>query len=97
MKTIQIIFLTVVTFSLIMLSGQLSFAADHCAEILTNKCTECHNLNRVCQKVGKKNKKRWKRTIKRMVKRGTKLSKSESKEILTCLVDESPGTLQVCK
>ena len=83
--------------ALLVVSAQTSIAADNCAELLTNKCSDCHNLNRVCQKLGKKNKKRWDRTLKRMVKRGTKLTKSEYADILTCLVDQSPGAVQVCK
>ena len=89
--------LVITIFAIILLSTSSAIAKDNCAPLLENKCTECHNLNRVCEKLGKKNKKRWVRTIKRMVKRGAKLTKSEKKEILNCLVDQSPGTLQACK
>jgi hypothetical protein len=83
--------------TLFLTAGQSVFAADNCAELLNSKCTECHNLNRVCQKVGKKDEKRWARTISRMEKHGTKLSAAENKGILACLAEPTPSTLQLCK
>lgn len=60
-------------------------AGGACGTLLTAKCTECHNLTRICEKLGKKSKSRWQRTIKRMTDRGAKLSSEESDTLLTCL------------
>nr|MBF0221201.1 hypothetical protein [Desulfobulbaceae bacterium] len=99
MKTIQVKRFIAVAFALGLFAANTntSNAADNCAELLVNKCIECHNLNRVCQKLGKKSESRWERTVKRMVKRGTILTKNESAEIVTCLADELPGAVQACK
>lgn len=85
------------TIALIAINAQAAIAADNCANLLATKCADCHNLNRVCQKLGKKNESRWAKTIKRMIKRGTKLTKEESAEITACLANESPGAVQACK
>ena len=89
--------LTALACTLLLVRTEISFASENCAELLTNKCISCHSMDRVCQKLGKKNEKRWKRTVKRMVKRGTKLTKTELKDVVICLAEQSPGTLQVCK
>jgi len=97
MKTIRTATFAAVTCTLLLAANPAAFAADNCAELLPSKCTGCHNMNRVCQKVGKKSEKRWLRTIKRMEKHGSQLSGSEENVILTCLANPGSGTLQLCK
>lgn len=59
--------------------------AGKCDALLTAKCTECHNTNRICEKLGKKSKARWQRTIDRMTERGAKLTPEETAMMLICL------------
>ena len=97
MKTIQICTFVAVTCALLLINVSVSKSADNCAELLNNKCTECHNLERICRKIGRKDEKRWTRMIKRMLKNGAKLSDSEKIEMLNCLVDQTLSTIQLCK
>ncbi len=75
----------------------LCHAGDNCDFILNTKCTMCHNLGRVCRKLGKKSKSRWRKTIKRMVKHGTPLSDDEQKELTLCLYNESDTARAACE
>nr|MBF0221662.1 hypothetical protein [Desulfobulbaceae bacterium] len=68
-----------------------------CLSIFESDCISCHNENRSCQKLGKKDKARWKRTIDRMMKRGSKLSPADQETLLDCLADESADIVQMCK
>jgi len=72
-------------------------AADNCDLILNTKCTMCHNLGRICRKIGKKSKSHWRKTIKRMVKHGVPMSKDEQKELATCLYNESESVRNACE
>jgi len=65
-----------------------------CAQMLTAKCSECHALTRICEKLGKKSKARWQRTIDRMIERGSKLAPEESATILVCLDKGATNDLQ---
>lgn len=71
-------------------------ATDTCTETMEAKCTACHYLSRVCEKLGKKNASRWKRTISRMEKHGATLSKAQKKFLLSCLTGEEKGAREAC-
>lgn len=74
-----------------------SESSPSCVELLQNRCQSCHYLNRVCQKVGEKSKRRWKATLKRMVKRrGATLNKEEQKFLLECLAAPAPDVKKEC-
>ena len=74
-----------------------AYAADRCETLLASKCTSCHYLTRVCQVLGKKNKRTWKRSIKNMVRYGTKITREEQKILLDCLSTAPPRDKRVCK
>ncbi len=68
-----------------------------CLELLQNRCQSCHYLNRVCQKLEEKSKRRWAATLKRMVKRrGANLSGEEQDFLLDCLATPAPDIKQEC-
>ena len=68
--------------------------AGACSTLLTTKCTVCHNLNRICEKLGKKSTSRWQRTIDRMIDRGAKLNPDEKATLLVCLDKGATNDLQ---
>jgi len=72
-------------------------AAGGCAALVERKCTDCHQISRVCKKVGKKSRTRWKRTIKRMVRHGTSLGKDEFNTILNCLLKPGDDVRAMCE
>lgn len=61
-------------------------AGQDCGEMLNTKCTGCHYNTRVCEKIGKKNRRSWQNTTKRMIRYGLKITKAEIDEITDCLV-----------
>lgn len=71
-----------------------SGAGGVCSALLTAKCTECHSLARVCEKLGKKSNTRWQRTIDRMVDRGAKVNTDEKSALLACLESGATNDLQ---
>ncbi len=75
----------------------ISKAAGNCDYILNTKCTACHNLGRICRKLGKKKKSKWITTIKRMVRHGAPLSKDEVQELAACLAEQNTSIKDACK
>lgn len=69
-------------------------AGQDCSEILEQNCISCHYKTRICNKIGKKNRRSWKNTTKRMIRYGLKLDKSELNKVTDCLVslEEDPKT-----
>jgi len=98
MKIYKIICFAAIMFliSLIMLSKS-SRASDDCALILTTKCNLCHNLGRICRKLGKKSKSRWRSAINRMVEHGAALSDTQKIELTICLYEQSDNVKAACK
>ncbi len=91
---------TVIIFiALFLMSAQTltSKAAGNCDYILNTKCTTCHNLGRICRKLGKKKKSKWTTTIKRMVRHGAPLSKDEVQELAACLTEQNASVKDACK
>ena len=70
---------------------------NSCESLLVEKCSTCHYLTRVCQKLGKKSKGDWRRSVKRMVRKGAVLSKAEQKGLVKCLHKEEEGAKKACK
>jgi hypothetical protein len=84
---------TTLTGALLLASPPLLWADQDCTEQLTNKCISCHYNTRICDKIGKKNRRAWQNTTKRMIRYGLKLADAEVEQITECLVDleEKPG------
>jgi hypothetical protein len=74
-----------------------SKSVNECQGILVNKCSDCHHLTRICQKLGKKSKGDWRRSIKRMIRKGTVLSKEEQKLLVQCLHKQQEGAKKACQ
>jgi len=96
-----------VVLSCIFLSTLLLRAApeEGCDEILKSRCTVCHYLTRVCQKLEKEQNKglfgsvfagSWGRTIKNMVNQGAKLTETEQEKLTRCLDTSAPSVMKVC-
>ena len=77
--------------------GQEPLPGDACEATLVNKCSSCHHLTRVCQKLGKKGKGDWRRSIKRMIRKGAVLSKEEEKLLIQCLYKQQEGAQNACR
>lgn len=80
-------------------------AEEDCGKLLNSRCTACHYLTRICQKLEKEQKKgffggvfagSWNRTIKNMVKQGAKLTEAEQDTLTQCLDNSSSGVMEVC-
>lgn len=89
---------------LILLAGALSLtpiwpvtAEQDCAELLEENCTSCHYNTRICNKIGKKNKRKWQVTVKRMRRYGLKLDKATQNETIACLVSLEKESVRFCK
>ena len=85
--------------------NQKAYADESCSELLKNRCTPCHYLTRVCQKLERNRKKgffggvfsgSWSRTIRNMVKQGAKLNDAEQKNLTECLDNSAPEVLDTC-
>ena len=77
-------------------SGGNMEAVD-CGVVLQSRCLECHGVDTICQKLGRKSRQRWIETIDRMVKHGTELLYEEKITLVDCLDLQEKGVLGVCR
>lgn len=71
-------------------------AGQDCFALLEQNCTSCHYKNRICEKIGKKNRRSWKNTTKRMLRYGLELDKTGLDEITECLVSLDTASEKFC-
>jgi hypothetical protein len=76
-----------------------------CGQLLKERCSTCHYLTRVCQRLEKEQQKgffggvlsgSWARTIRNMVNQGAKLTAAEQEKLTRCLDEAVPEVLDVC-
>ena len=90
-------------FLLVVLLAARTVAAESdpqgaCFQLLEERCQKCHYLERVCQELEKKSKRKWAATLKRMVKRrGATLGAEEHTILLECLSPPSPDMKKGCE
>ncbi|MDH4320849.1 MAG: hypothetical protein OEV73_05045 [Desulfobulbaceae bacterium] len=68
-----------------------------CTAILNTHCVVCHHATRICQKLGKKNRKGWERTISNMISHGAQLTPAEKKTLIDCLDRQTPEVQEYCR
>lgn len=102
---IPIFLILTASFLFINAASSADSGEQSCGELLKNKCTQCHYLTRVCQKIEKNQQKglfggifagSWGRTVNNMVKNGAKLTEAEQEKLINCLDNSSPEILEVC-
>ena len=82
---------------ILILTAPLSvMASQDCVDLLEKNCTSCHYNTRICNKIGKKNKRKWKTSIKRMLRYGLKIDKNIQDEIASCLVSMDKDDTKFC-
>ena len=60
-------------------------------------CTVCHDTQRICDALGKKDKDAWGMTVTRMVGKGASLDKEGIPQVVDFLSGLKPGSKPVCK
>ena len=79
------------------LPAEKSFASeDSCKPLMVMYCTTCHNTERICNALGKKDEQAWTTTLKKMGEYGD-IDKSTQNQVLQCLKDKKAGNGLVCK
>ena len=71
------------------------FAAEICGTLL-NRCSQCHDKERICDNVGR-SEKYWKGTLKYMISNGAEISTDESLVMATCLSSKADEAQKFCK
>lgn len=67
------------------------------AGTVMNKCSVCHNTERICEDLGKMDRKAWEKTIKRMIGHGADVTPQDVPAVADYLAGLKPGTKPVCK
>ncbi len=68
-----------------------------CTAILNTHCVVCHHATRICQKLGRKNRKGWERTISNMIGHGAQLTPAEKETLVNCLERQAPEIQEYCR
>jgi hypothetical protein len=60
-------------------------------------CTACHDTQRICNALGKKDKYTWAQTVNRMVGKGAALDKDSVPQVVDFLTSLKAGSQPICK
>lgn len=60
-------------------------------------CTACHDTQRICDALGKKDKDAWAQTVDRMVGKGAALDKDSIPQVVDFLASLKAGSQPICK
>jgi hypothetical protein len=84
--------------ALVFMGGGVSLSgADQGEQLVKKKCTQCHDLTRVCQNLGKKDLAGWMSTVDLMIQNGALINKNEKKTIAEYLTGLKAGSKPICK
>lgn len=67
------------------------------ATLVMTACTACHETQRICDGLGKKDKGAWNKTVTRMVDKGASVAPEDIPAVVEYLTDLKPGSQPVCK
>ena len=67
------------------------------AGIVMGKCTVCHGTERICNDLGRMDRKTWEKTVKRMIDHGADVSPQDIPAVAGYLASLKPGAKPVCK
>jgi len=65
--------------------------------MVMSACTACHDTQRVCSALGRKDKDAWAQTVNRMVGKGAALDKDSVPRVVDFLVSLKAGSQPLCK
>jgi hypothetical protein len=71
-------------------------AQDNTEISVKMKCTYCHNAERICKSMGRKNASEWRATITRMVTKGAKIDDTQKNAMADFLVAARPQSTTLC-
>jgi hypothetical protein len=83
--------------ALAFMGGVSLFGAGPGEQLVRKKCTQCHDLVRVCKNLGNKDLAGWTSTIDIMIQNGATISKNEKKTIAEYLAGLKAGAKPICK
>ena len=87
------------TLNLMAQSAQSSPAqpSDEIAALVMTSCSKCHDTQRVCKNIGKKNQGEWDTTVTRMIEKGAPLPIEKKDQVIEYLLTISPGSKPICE
>lgn len=65
--------------------------------LVMNACTACHPSQKICDKLGTKDKDAWSKTVARMVEKGADIPSESVPLVVAYLSGLQPGSKPVCK
>jgi hypothetical protein len=65
--------------------------------MIMTACTACHDTQRICNALGKKDKDAWAQTVNRMVGKGAVLDKDSVPQVVDFLTSLKAGSQPICK
>jgi len=69
---------------------------DPCRNLTDMYCTRCHNIERICDSLGKKDETAWRETMRTMGEYGD-IDQATQDQVLTCVSKMEKGKSAVCK
>ena len=97
-----LIVLVIIAFVLLLLSGYSSCAKsqqpkDDPQSFVMKTCTACHNTQRICDALSKKDRDAWIQTVTRMKSNGAAVDQDTIPVVVNFLSGLAPGSPPICK
>ena len=102
-KSLCFLFVLVfITFVLLLLSGYSSCARsqqpkDDPQSFVMKTCTACHNTQRICDALSKKDRDAWTQTVTKMKSNGAAVDQDTIPVVVNFLSDLAPDSPPICK
>lgn len=71
--------------------------AQDASRIVMSACTKCHNAERVCAAIGKKDQAAWDVTVTRMMGKGAQVTEKDKPAVVAYLAGLKPGAKPLCE
>jgi predicted secreted protein len=71
-------------------------AEEKRSSLVVKSCTICHNSERICNAIGRKNENDWQQTVTRMVGKGAPLDEEKARLVVDFLSGLTENTPPVC-
>ena len=71
--------------------------AQDASKIVMTACTKCHNAERICAKLGTKDKAGWDAAVTKMMGKGAQVTEKEKPAVVAYLAGLKPGSKPVCE
>lgn len=81
----------------LLMAASLVFAQVSAGKLTAERCSTCHDTQRICEKLGGRGIEQWTATVERMRESGARLDDEEAQTVAEYLSTAKPGAKPLCQ